>query len=74
MIAWRTVRGRSLGASLEAAYGDPTKKAKGSGKKGAVDDYAMPGLAGGDGGAGGMPFVFLDFDVRADTAAAERRA
>ena len=64
MTAWRSLRGRSLGRALDDVYGDPT--AKPSSKK---DDYApVPGLS----DAGGMPFVFFDFDVRADTAAAIR--
>ena len=70
MTAWRGLRGRSLGASLDDAYGDPTAKAGGgSKKKGAADDYAaIPGVDAG----GGMPFVFLDFDVRADTSGGAR--
>lgn len=68
MTSWRSLRGRGLGAALDDAYGDPTAKAAKKGKKGG-DDYApVPGLA----DAGGMPFVFLDFDVRADTASASR--
>ena len=63
VTAWRTLRGRALGSTLDDAYGDPTSK-----KKGGDDSAAVPGLA----DAGGMPFVFLDFDVRADTASAAR--
>jgi hypothetical protein len=63
LASWRALRSGSL-EGLDDAYGDPTAKKKGAGG----DDYAIPGVS----DAGGMPFVFLDFDVRVDTASAAR--